>query len=87
MSEKTKFTVRDFGNDRGYGTVDDLMRGLEKHYAGRSVAIHVMTPKYGMTRPLFVDVSSDGELFETYGKNGRTRVEPTFIRDLAGHAA
>ena len=75
MDKQTKtFCVRDFGNDREYDDVGDLMAGLREHYAGRSVAVHVRTPRYGMLQAMFIDVSAEGVFLETYADQGRTRV-------------
>jgi hypothetical protein len=60
------FRVRNFGNDREYDTVDQLVEGLREHYLGQSVAVHVKGGQFGMVRPFFVDVRRDGRITETY---------------------
>lgn len=78
------FQVRNFGNDRDYSDIDEMIEGLREHYRGMSVAIHVRTPRYGMTRPFFVDVTAGGELFESYSENGYVRLDTNLLREAAG---
>jgi len=63
--QTANYRVRNFGNDRDYDTVDELLAGLKEHYRDESVAIQLKTPS-GMLLSIFVEVGSAGELFETY---------------------
>jgi hypothetical protein len=82
--QKKTFCVRDFGNDREYDDVGELMVGLREHYAGRSVAVHVRTPRHGMLHAMFIDVSAEGVLLETYPAEGRTRVTKEVFEAVRG---
>lgn len=61
----TKYRIRNFGNDRDYEDVDELIHGLRNHYAGDSVAIHIRNRR-GMLMCMFVDVTDQGEILESY---------------------
>jgi len=77
------YRVRNFGNDRDYDSVEALIEGLAEHYRGESVAVHVRTPAYGMTRPFFVDVAQNGQLLETYGETPNKTVDIDTLREAA----
>lgn len=84
MDEQTKtFCVRDFGNDREYDDAGELMAGLRENYAGRSVAVHIRTPRHRMLHAMFIDVSDEGVLLETYPHEGRTRVTKEVFEAVA----
>jgi len=83
VMQEAVFRIRNFGNDRDYDNVDELIDGLVEHYRGMSVAVLVQTPKFGMTRPFFVDVSQNGEVFETYGDVPNKPVNIERIREAA----
>ncbi len=74
MTEQTKrYCIRNFGNDRQFDSVEETLQGLHEHYRGVSVAIHART-KTGLLRCLFVDVSGNCELYESYAREGCRRV-------------
>jgi len=83
VAQEAVFRIRNFGNDRDYDNVDELIDGLVEHYRGMSVAVHVRTPQYGMTMPFFVDVSENGEVFETYAEVPNKLVNVERIREAA----
>jgi hypothetical protein len=72
-SQTKKYCVRNFGNDREYDDIDQLLDGLHNEYAGKSIAVHIRT-KTGMLHAMFVDVDDNGTLFESYPRGGPTRV-------------
>jgi hypothetical protein len=76
------YLVRDFGNDRRYATVDELMDGLSKHYAGRSVAVHVRRVRTGIVHIFYIDVGLSGRVVESY--HGRREVIPQHFAEVAG---
>ena len=85
MESQTKtYCVRNFGNDREYDDVYALMVGLREHYAGRSIAVHVRRRRTGMLHAMFIDVSEQGELFESYPADGPTRVTREVIEAVRG---
>lgn len=82
--QTTRYRISSFGNDRDYDDVDALMAGLTDHYAGCSVAIHVLTTT-GMIHCLFVDVTGQGDILETYPQNAEvSRVSRDMISCVAG---
>jgi len=84
MDKQTKtFCVRNFGNDREYDNVNELMIGLREHYAGQSIAVHVRGRRSGMLQAMFIDVSDDGELFESYPADGPTRITKEVIQEVS----
>lgn len=76
------YLVRDFGNDRRYATVDELMEGLRTHYAGRSVAVHVRRLRTGIVHIFYVDVGVSGRVVESY--QGHREVIPQHFEEVAG---
>lgn len=78
------YLVRDFGNNRRYATVDELMEGLRTDYAGKSVAVHVRRQRTGVVHIFFVDVGVCGKVTESYASNGRREVNPWQFAEVAG---
>lgn len=74
------FRVRNFGDDREYDSVEDLLAGLDEHYRGQSIAIHVKGGRYGMVAPFFVDVTQTGRLLATYSDQGEEVVDVSRLR-------
>lgn len=61
------FRVRNFGNDAECSSIEELRNCLASKYAGQSISIVYSNPIGGMKKTLFVDVSTDGSLTESYG--------------------
>ncbi|MBZ9574575.1 hypothetical protein [Modicisalibacter sp. MOD 31.J] len=61
------FTIRSFGQRRHCETAATLHGALASEYRGRSVAVQFRTPR-GLKRSVFVDVTEDGLIVESYGE-------------------
>lgn len=77
------FRVRNFGNDREYDSIEDLIAGIDEHYRGQSIAIHVKGGRHGMVAPFFVDVTQSGRLLATYSDHGEEVVDVSRLRAYA----
>lgn len=74
------FLIRNFGDDREYDDLDSVLEALKTYYRGKSVALHVIGGKYRMVRPFFLDVSQDGQLYESYADRPFTPVDTSVFR-------
>ncbi|MFC6673997.1 hypothetical protein [Marinobacterium aestuariivivens] len=59
--------VKNFGNDRSFGSVAALKTALSEDYKGMHVTIVYPTKPHGLTKTVFVSVSDTGEIRESYG--------------------
>ena len=64
---KRVLKLKDFGHDRELSSVEELKETLIRDYQGQSVSIVYATRPHGMLRTVFVDVSADGTVTESYG--------------------
>lgn len=63
-----RIKIKDYGNDVAVPSIMQLKTILEQDYRGRHVAVHLKSRRGGSTTPVFVSVSSAGEVLESYGK-------------------
>jgi hypothetical protein len=73
------FKVKNFGNDSLCRDVQELKKVLEQKHRGESVSIVFQKPPNGLLTTLFVDVSTEGEITNSYGNN-----ETINLDDLLG---
>lgn len=59
--------IKAFGRDREFTSVQALKNALAQEYRGQSVSIVYAAKPRGLLRAIFVDVSGDGKVNESYG--------------------
>lgn len=68
MCTKTNLKIKDYSRSKYFNSVLELKTVLEHDYLGRHVAIHYKTLT-GFIQVLFVSVSDDGIITDSYKSN------------------
>jgi len=58
--------IKNWGDDLEVSTVEELRQALVERYKGKHVSICYKTAPFGMSATVFVSVSNEGHLSDTY---------------------
>jgi|GEM_PF-3633552 len=63
----TTYKIKDFGKDKPFQTLDEMVKALLSSYTGRSVSICKVRANGSTTSLSFIDIASDGVITQSNG--------------------